>query len=265
MYTDEQLSDSDDDFEALVREGSAVPTEGWDFSWFDGRAIEDRPSWGYAARLAPLYSTAGAVLDLQTGGAEVFAEALTAADPRPATVLATESWSPNLELARQRLAEFGGRVYQIPDDARLPVTDSSVDVVSSRHPTVTRYDEIARVVRVGGTFISQQVVGLATNREIYEFFLGPQDHDPEDGLRLIREGVAAAGMRLDDLRYEATRVEFFDVGALVYFLRKVPWTVPDFTVERYRDKLIEAHAEILQNGAFVSYSRHALVVATKTG
>ena len=263
MYTGEQNSDSDDDFDALVREGSAEPIEGWDFSWFDGRAIEDRPSWGYAGRLAPLYSAAEAVLDLQTGGAEVYAEALAAADPRPSAVLATESWSPNLELARARLADFGGRVYQVPDDADLPFTDASTDVVSSRHPTATRFDEIARVLRAGGTFISQQVVGLTTNRELYEFFLGPQDHDAEDGLRRIREGVAEAGLRLDDLRYEETRVEFFDVGALVYFLRKVPWTVPDFTVERYRDKLIEAHAEILQNGAFVSYSRHALVVATK--
>jgi hypothetical protein len=32
-------------FDELVAEGEAVPTEGWDFSWFDGRATEERPSW----------------------------------------------------------------------------------------------------------------------------------------------------------------------------------------------------------------------------
>jgi hypothetical protein len=32
----------------LVAEGTAVPVEGWDFSWFEGRATEQRPSWGYA-------------------------------------------------------------------------------------------------------------------------------------------------------------------------------------------------------------------------
>ncbi|MBK4348583.1 class I SAM-dependent methyltransferase [Lacisediminihabitans changchengi] len=260
MYT---ADDSDDDFDRLVRDGSATPTDGWDFSWFDGRAIENRPSWGYSRLLVPLYSRAEAVLDVQTGGAEVYSEALDAAHPRPSTVLATESWGPNLELARAALAPFGGRVDQVSDAADFPLADASVDVVSSRHPTANRFDEVARVLRPGGTFISQQVVGLATNREIYEFFLGPQDHDPEEGLRLIGEGVAAVGLRLDDLRYEETKVEFFDVGALVYFLRKVLWTVPDFTVERYRDKLIEVHAEILQNGAFVSYSRHALVLATR--
>jgi hypothetical protein len=31
------------DFEELVAEGAAVPLEGWDFSWFEGRATEERP------------------------------------------------------------------------------------------------------------------------------------------------------------------------------------------------------------------------------
>lgn len=60
-------------FEALVAEGEAVPTEGWDFSWFDGRATEQRPSWGYARLLAERASKAEAALDIQTGGGEVLA------------------------------------------------------------------------------------------------------------------------------------------------------------------------------------------------
>ena len=35
-------------FESLVEEGAAVPVEGWDFGWFEGRATEERPPWGYA-------------------------------------------------------------------------------------------------------------------------------------------------------------------------------------------------------------------------
>src|SRR5438105_10290261 len=33
-------------FEELVDEAAAVSVEGWDFSWLDGRATEERPSWG---------------------------------------------------------------------------------------------------------------------------------------------------------------------------------------------------------------------------
>jgi hypothetical protein len=40
-----------------------------------------------------------------------------------------------------------------------------------------------------------------------------------------------------DVRLVRLRMEFFDIGAAVYFLRKVIWTVPSFTVERYRPQL----------------------------
>src|SRR5215471_5962681 len=65
-------------FEELVAEGAAVPVGGWDFSWFEGRAIEERPPWGYArmlaGRMAALAGVPGAAaLDLQTGGGEVLA------------------------------------------------------------------------------------------------------------------------------------------------------------------------------------------------
>jgi hypothetical protein len=30
---------------------------------------------------------------------------------------------------------------------------------------------------------------------------------------------------------------FYGVGAVVYFLRLVVWIVPDFSVEKYRDRL----------------------------
>ncbi|MCX0245754.1 SAM-dependent methyltransferase, partial [Streptomyces drozdowiczii] len=35
-------------FDALVAEADSVSVDGWDFSWLDGRATEQRPSWGYA-------------------------------------------------------------------------------------------------------------------------------------------------------------------------------------------------------------------------
>lgn len=250
-------------FDDLVAEGDAVPVKGWDFSWFDGRATEERTAWNYTGRLAAVYSEAQAVLDLQTGGGEVLAGVLERVDVRPSTIAATESWLPNLMLARRALARFDCTVEHVPNDATLPFADATFDVVSSRHPKWMPWSEIARVLVPGGLCVSQQVVPLATNRELYEFFLGPQDLRPEDGLEKIRAAVVAAGLELVDLRFEESRVEFFDVGAVVYFLRKVPWTVPDFSIERYRNKLIELHSIIEQHGVFVSFSRHALVVAIR--
>jgi len=58
-------------------------------------------------------------------------------------------------------------------------------------------------------------------------------------------------------------MEFFDVGAMVYFLRKVIWFVPDFTVEKYRDQLRALHERIQAGGPFIAYSRRFLIQASK--
>jgi hypothetical protein len=62
---------------------------------------------------------------------------------------------------------------------------------------------------------------------------------------------------------EQLRVEFFDIGAVVYFLRKVIWTVPDFSVDRYRDRLRELHRLIEDEGRFAAHSSRLLVEARK--
>ena len=110
----------DPEFARLVAEGAAVPVAGWDFSWFDGRATEERPSWGYARMMAGRMARARAALDIQTGGGEVLAGL-----PHPPPVLAaTESWPPNLRIARENLAPLGATVIEAADDADLPFATS---------------------------------------------------------------------------------------------------------------------------------------------
>jgi hypothetical protein len=62
---------------------------------------------------------------------------------------------------------------------------------------------------------------------------------------------------------ERLRCEFFDIGAVIYFLRKVIWTVPDFSVDRYRERLRELHDQISDDGPFVAFSSRVLVEARK--
>ena len=52
-------------------------------------------------------------------------------------------------------------------------------------------------------------------------------------------------------------------GAVVYFLRKVIWTVPDFDVDRYRDRLRALHDRIQSDGAFVSTAPRFLIELVK--
>ncbi len=41
---------------------------------------------------------------------------------------------------------------------------------------------------------------------------------------------------------------FHDVGAIVYYLKAIPWEVPDFSVEKYFDKLVKIRDLIRQHG-----------------
>jgi SAM-dependent methyltransferase len=247
-------------FEKLLHEGESAAVDGWDFSWLDGRATEERPSWGYLNLITPRIAEAAAVLDIQTGGGEVLAEV-----PRFAPVTAaTEGWPPNVELARHNLAPRGVQVVAVAEDAPLPFPPDSFDLVVSRHPNVTLWSEIARILKPGGSYLSQQV-GPGSNRELAEFLAGPRAINNDRLPATAAARARAAGLIVDDLRSEALRSTFADIGAVIYFLRKVIWTVPDFSVARYRQRLQDLHDHICRNGPFEAHVQRFLIQAHKPG
>jgi SAM-dependent methyltransferase len=247
-------------FEELVEEAEAAPVEGWDFSWLDGRATEQRPSWGYQRTMAARLARASAALDIQTGGGEV----LAGAPKLPPVMVATESWPPNVAKATRLLHPLGAVVVVVDaDEPPLAFADEAFDLVVSRHPVTVWWEEIARVLAPGGVYLSQQV-GPASVFELVEYFLGPQPEArrrrrPEDA----REAAVAAGLEVVDLRSERLRTEFFDVGAVIYFLRKVVWMVPGFTVQKYLPQLRALHDKIQVEGPFVAHTARFLIEARK--
>lgn len=248
-----------DRFDELVEAGASADVSGWDFSWLNGRATEERPEWGYARRLAERLRTACASLDIQTGGGEVLSEATVF----PPTAVATESWPPNIARATRLLHLRGVVVVADPDEPPLPFADEAFDLVTSRHPATIWWDEIARVLQHGGIYFAQHV-GPASAFELIEFFLGPQPaarrgRDPDDEVAAAR----AAGLEIVDLRTARLRIEIFDVAAVVYLLRKVIWWVPGFTVEQYRDRLRDLHELIQSDGPFVAHSTRHLIEARR--
>ncbi|MGW5145237.1 class I SAM-dependent methyltransferase [Rhodococcus koreensis] len=249
-------------FEDLVAEAESVSVDGWDFSWLDGRATEQRPSWGYQRLMGERLARANAALDIQTGGGEVLAGAATI----PRVMVATESWPPNVAKATALLHPLGAVVVADSDEPPLPFADGAFDLVTSRHPATVWWDEIARVLQPGGTYFSQHV-GHASVFELVEYFLGPQPENVRRGRHYEDEcaDAEAAGLEVVDLRFESLRIEFFDIGAVIYFLRKVIWMVPGFTVAQYRDRLRELHDRIEADGPFVAHSTRFLVDARKRG
>jgi hypothetical protein len=144
----------------------------------------------------------------------------------------------------------------------LPLRDDAFELVTSRHPVATWWDEIARVLRPGGTYLSQQV-GPDSLRELAEYLMGPlpagSARDPDAAVTAAEH----AGLVVTDLRVERPRTEFYDIGSVVYFLRLVVWIVPDFSVPRYRDRLRALHEHIVRDGCFATTASRFLIEASK--
>lgn len=246
-------------FDELVAEAAAAPVDGWDFSWLDGRATEERPSWGYQRLMSDRLAAASAGLDLQTGGGEV----LAGAEVFPPAMAATESWPPNAARATRLLHPRGAVVVATSDHPPLPFADEAFDLVTSRHPIVVWWSEIARVLKPGGRYLAQHI-GPGTVGELADYFDAPPAarHAASDVAGQVAE-AQAVGLQPVDARMERLRVEFFDVGSVIYFLRKVIWIVPGFTVEGHLDRLREMHALIESEGSFVAHATRVLIEAGK--
>jgi len=242
-----------DNFDALLDEAAAVPLDGWDFSWFDGRATEQRPSWGYASLVADRLGRADRALDVQTGGGEVYAWAAAHAVRRPRLLVAVEQWQPPVAARR---------IDHVVEAAGLPFRDHAFDLVVSRHPVGTDWAGTARILRPGGVFLSQQI-GAGTNRELSEAMLGPLPPAERQHPEQIAAAARAAGFEVLQVRGERLRAEYYDIAAVAHFLRKVIWTVPDFTIDKYRTRLRAVHDEITVNGMFVSHAKRVLIEARR--
>ncbi len=181
-----------------------------------------------------------------------------------ALTVATESWPPNIAKAAALLRPRGVAVVAAGDAPPLPFAENTFDLVASRHPVTTWWEEIARVLRPGGVYFSQQV-GPASVFELVEYFLGAQPLEVRHRRHpdRARASAEAAGLEVVDLRTESLRTEFFDVGAVIYFLRKVIWMVPGFTVARYRPQLKALHDRIQVDGPFVAHTTRFLIEARK--
>ncbi len=246
-------------FDDLVAEAATADVTGWGFGWLDGRASEERPPWGYAKLLASRLDQVGSALDMDTGGGEVLAEVPTF----PPLMVATEAWPPNLRRAYRLLGPRRVHVVATVEGGRLPFRDGSFELVTARHPVRPDWEEIRRVLKPGGAYFAQHV-GPASAFELIECFVGPllderQRRDP------VRESAAAqqAGLVVTDLRTARCRLELYDIGAVVWLLRKCVWWVPGFSTEKYRSTLLELDAQLRRGEPVVAHSTRHLIEARR--
>ncbi len=233
-----------------------APFTGWDFSYLKDRWKEEQPPWDYKRKAKRLMKKAKAVLDMGTGGGEI----LSALGPFPKHTIAIEGWPPNVPVARKRLEPLGIKVLGVNESNKLPFTDGEFDLVLNRHSAFNA-KEVFRILQNKGTFLTQQVGGRNLNDLIQVFDAVPQYKDWT--LNVIKQKVEEAGFQIKDAREWSGKVEFKDVGALVYFLKAIPWVVKDFSVDKYLPTLKNLQVRIDGGGKLIFTEARFLIRAKK--
>jgi SAM-dependent methyltransferase len=249
-------------FDELIAEAESASFSGWDFSWLKGRYSIPVPPWNYQEKVKLDMNGVRTMLDMGTGGGEI----LASLQPLPRITYATEGWLPNVEVARRHLEPLGARIVQVESQNHLPFDENYFDLVINRHEEFSA-TEVHRVVRPGGVFITQQVGGLNTdelNQLLQKRIHGTVSH-PNSSWSLSKAMIELknAGFGVAE-GLESTYPSFFyDVGAVVYFLKHAPWEIPDFDTETYREPLLELHQRITKEGKLEVTTSRFYVKATK--
>lgn len=230
--------------EAWKQEENVAHVRGWDFSHIEGRYTEETDlPWDYRRVVLDALKPEMKLLDVDTGGGEFL---LSLGHPYENTS-ATEAYLPNVRLCAETLLPLGIDFREADGEGPLPFDDSTFDLVANRHGDWNA-SEIRRVLKKGGTFVSEQV-GAENDRELTELLLGKTPTPfPEQSLEKAVKRFREAGFDVLEAQECRRPIQFFDVGALVWFAHVVEWEFPGFSVDRCRERLLNAQRLLERNG-----------------
>ncbi len=252
-------------YEELLKEALEWKISGWDFTHLKGRLVEEPTPWHYNSRVEELLPATKSLLDMGTGGGEL----LSTLHPLPLESYATEGYPPNVPVAGDRLRKLGVEVVQaycddnwvIEQRGGMPFRDSSIDLVINRHESFNA-GEVFRVLKAGGTFITQQV-GSKLKRELNEFLGVADQWHPEWNMRVASRQLEDASFTIKEQQEAETQSLFMDIGAVVCYLRIASWQIDDFEVRRFESRLRMLDRKIREEGHFLTTNRLFYIKAVK--
>ena len=217
-------------YEYLTKEYNAH-FSGWDFSYIKERMTEDKLSWNYKNIVENNIIGKESLLDMGTGGGEF----LCSLSNLPKNVYATEGYEPNIPIAEKKLKEKNIILKQIKNDSEIPFGDEYFDIVINRQESY-EIMELKRILKKDGLFITQQVGGL--NGIDFNIAFGTKTMD-DIGWCLIKniEMFKNASMEIVEFDENIGKMKFNDIGAIVYYLKCIPWQEKDFSIDKYYNKL----------------------------
>lgn len=235
--------------------------KGWDFSHItDTGRMDDSPlEWSYSSKILEIIYLRDIkyMLDMGTGGGEFLAKF----KKLPPNTYATEGYEPNLPLAKERLNPRGIEVKEVKNDV-LKFKANFFELITNRHESYS-VKEVDRVFSEKGIFITQQV-GSENCLEINEKLGAQVDMGlGEWNLKKAITELKAADFNILTKSEQYPILRFYDIGALIYYLRAIPWQIKDFEVDKYYSKLKEIHDYIGKHNYFEVKEHRFFIVAER--
>ncbi len=232
--------------------------KGWDFSYLKKRMVEPNPPWDYVKIAKKLVRKSKAVLDMETGGGEIF----SSLKPFPKHAVAYEGYKPNVPVARRRLNLLGVKVIECRNLKHLPFKDQEFDLILNRHGAINA-KEIYRILQEGGIFFTQQVTGSDDSQDLVKEF-GAKRKFSDINLRRYAKELKEAGFKIKVSKKWKSKKIFKDVGAIVYYLRAVPWIVKGFSVKNNLKDLKKLQKKLEKNKQLKFDTARFMIVAEKS-
>jgi SAM-dependent methyltransferase len=231
---------------------------GWDFSHIDNRWEYEKNPFDYKKIVLSYLKPDYKLLDMGTGGGEFL---LTLKHPYSNTYV-TEGFLPNYNFCKTKLAPLGITVKYINEDDKIDYSDNFFDIIINRHES---YDinEIYRVLKPGGIFITQQIGNLNDldlSKKINPNFKSLFNNN---NLKYIKSKLESNNFSVLKTDEKFTPIKFFDTGAFVYFAKIIEWEFPNFSVKNNLTQLIEIDEEINNNGYLQAKEHRFIIVARK--
>jgi SAM-dependent methyltransferase len=239
------------EFDRLMAEGLGLDVEAyWGAGFLSGRFRVEQPSWSYEALARRILAQAEAALDMGTGEGRVLASLA----PLPKLSVAYEEWWPTVPAAAATLGPHGvhlvialGSNDNVPKPSAqarpsLPFQPEAFDVVLNRHEAFDPL-EVRRIIKPRGTFLTEQV-GSDEARSARSLLGLPVDDRAWTAAVAVAQ-LEAAGWVVEEVREERSALHFSDIGALIGYVRTIPWAYEDLHWPSVKPRLRHLHERSL--------------------
>lgn len=227
------------------------------FSYIDGEWDSDGLPWNYRDLVFKYLKKTDRLLDLDTVDGEFL---LTLNHPFSLTGIA-EAFDDNYNLCKLELEPLGITVKKTIKSKGLPYEDGIFDVVHNRNGSFDG-DEVYRVLKPGGYFITQQIDGRndmdLSSRIIEGYKPAFPDYSLDKGLKLLED-------RFEIIEKDegAVSVRFYDVKTVIAFAKLAKTEFPNFSVEEHFDKLVRLQLDLEEQGHISTTQYRFMIVARK--